>query len=188
MAGLGASLLPIKDEFEDLSKIMEDMARAAEEIAEQMETAGQAGEIFGSILTTAIDATLDGQGSFIANIGKELKQWTKKEAFKEGIEGAKQLAMGVGASIVNPPAAATHFISAGQHFAIAGALGGASAAIPGGGGGGASRPEPTGGTTGGGGGGGTVVINVNAPTSEGLIGRQQDRHRRAAERRFGSGL
>lgn len=109
----------------------------------------------------------------------QLKEWLKSFAIKEALEGGKELAMGIGSSIINPPAAAAHYASAGKHFALAAAAGGGAGALSGGGGGGKGKAssesaKPTNQSASASAQGETVVININGQSllTQGQIGRE----------------
>lgn len=86
---------------------------------------------------------------------EQLKEWLKGFAISEALKGGASLAEGIGMTITNPPGAATKYIEAGKHFALAGAAGGAAGGLAAGGssgGGGSSannQPEakPSNGTS-----------------------------------------
>lgn len=99
-----------------------------------------------------------------------------QEAVRAAIEAARAFA-----SYPDPIGIASHTIAAISHAANAAQLGfGTSVKTPNAG---AARAVPP--TNGGGGGdGGTTVINYNAPVAEALIGREQRRAQRAADRQL----
>jgi hypothetical protein len=155
-----------------------------------MERFKEGGEQFGQLMGSSIDLLLSGQEDLGKSFVEMLDQWLKTFAIQQAMLGAAALAQAIGLAFTAPQDAAAKVVSAAKHFALAAAAGGASAAIPSGGGGspGAAAAGPRRAPEGGGGGGdGTYVINFNSPTAEPLIGRQQERARRAAERRFGRG-
>lgn len=138
----------------------------------------------GEIITNTISLTEQGQMSAGEAFKTAIDEWLKQLAIQEAWKGAASLAEGIGNSILNPPAAASKYAEAAQHFAIAAAAGGASAAIPnstGSGGGSSARPEATGG--GGGGGGGVTNVYFNQPVATSELGAMQSRAGRAARRR-----
>jgi len=179
--------------LEDIMKrqtgaLREQEAQQAQMNARLEEAGGIGQQVFG-IVNAGIGAAISGQESFGTALKQSLKTWLKNFALKQVLEGGKNIAEGLSVVISNPPVAASKFISAAEHFAIAAAAGVGSAAIPGGGGGAGAQQaaRPTSGAGGGGGGGGgsgTVVINYNSPVAEADIGRQQARARRSAQNRF----
>lgn len=162
--------------------------------AKQRET--QAAIVEGSrgvqqLLASGVEMLIEGNDNLGASFAEMLKNWLKTFAVQQAMLGAAAIAEAIGMAVTNTAGAATKLASAAKHFALAAVAGGASAAIPAGG---ASTAGVAGGANGGGassgtggGGGGSVVININSPVAEPLIGRTQERARVAAERRFGAG-
>ena len=140
----------------------------------------------GSLFVDSIQLAVSGQEDLGSAMLHMLDEWSKQFALQETYKGIAALAEGVGNVIMNQPHSSAKFAEAAMHFGLAAVLGGVSAAIPNqGGGAAAGTSAPAGPPQNSGGGGSTYVVNINAPVAEPLLGRQQERARRAAENRFG---
>lgn len=146
-----------------------------------------------SILGDAIQMQVKGEKKFGKALKQSLGEWLKGFAKQQALQGAVQLAMGIGKVFIpgKQAEAAGHFASGAQHIAIAAAAGGGGAAMSGGGGGGGgSSAGPSAGPSsdnGGGDGGGSVVININTPMPEAEVGETMARADRAYRSRQSSG-
>ncbi len=118
-----------------------------------------------------------------------LDMFAATEGQKELWAGGIQIAEAIG-SYPDPVGIASHALSAGLHFANAaqmgvGGGGSAQAQLPAAGAAGTAAARPAQSDTAAGGGGGNVTYNINQPLTEAQLGRLNQRHDRASNRRFG---
>jgi hypothetical protein len=139
-----------------------------------------------SSLQVSLRLMSDQKASFAEAAKTALATFLQSFATEQAFKGAENLAEAISLTFTNPPAAGTKYVAAAKHFALAGAAGGASMAIPTGGAQAQPQAQPTpmqgGGESGG---GGTTIVNINSHVSEQDLGRMNYRAQREAERRFG---